>query len=53
MSPQFFSLLLAFLIFLLIYSICMSLYLVHDIISGNYRELLGGRASQADQHRPG
>ena len=40
MSPEFLSLLHVFLIFLLIGSVCMSLYLLYDIKSGNYRKFL-------------
>lgn len=40
MSPEFLNLLLVFLVLLLIGSVIMSLYLLYDMKSGNYRKFL-------------
>ena len=48
MSPEFLSLLHVFLIFLLIGSVCMSLYLLYDIKSGNYRKFLSSERKHTD-----
>lgn len=48
MSPEILVLLFVFLIFLLIGSIGMSLYLLHDIRSGSYRKLISASEQHAD-----
>lgn len=40
MNPAIFDLVLVFLILLLIGSVVMSVFLLHDIRSGNYRKFL-------------
>ncbi|MDE2774607.1 MAG: hypothetical protein OXI77_01585 [Chloroflexota bacterium] len=46
MNPEILAILFVFLIFLLVGSIGMSIFLLYDIKSGNYRKFL----SAADRH---
>ncbi len=48
MNPVFLSLLFAFLILLLVGSVAMSIFLLYDIKSGNYRKFLLTDKEQED-----
>ena len=48
MSPDFLNLLVVFTVFLLIGSVAMSLYLLYDIKSGNYRKFLSAGKNHTD-----
>lgn len=48
MSPVFLNLLHIFLVFLLIGSVAMSLYLLYDMKSGNYRKFLSAGRKHSD-----
>ena len=48
MSPEFLNLLVVFFVFLLIGSVAMSLYLLYDIKSGNYRKFLSAGKNHTD-----
>ncbi len=48
MSPDILDLLLVFLVFVLIGSVAMSLYLLYDIKSGNYRKFLSADRKHTD-----
>lgn len=48
MSPDILDLLLVFLVFVLIGSVAMSLYLLYDIKSGNYRKFLSAGKKHTD-----
>ena len=48
MSPEILNLLHIFFVFLLIGSVAMSLYLLYDIKSGNYRKFLSSERKHTD-----
>ena len=49
MSPEILNLLHIFFVFLLIGSVAMSLYLLYDIKSGNYRKFLSSERKHTDR----
>ncbi len=48
MNPEILAILFAFLLFLLVGSIALSIFLLYDIKSGNYRKFLSTGENHAD-----